>query len=311
MIEQIIEILKSPTNSNTLLYFYSSIAQSMAALIAITGVFAVFTFQNINNKISETLSKIRKEYKRQLVIEKNNYLSLENSKINGSKVKALIKIIDKRLQFIDVWLEKDTLHNLIYSYANKHPDEKKIYSAGFIDYYTHLTNLTEHKKTTLMNTLICIFLMITIFVGSLFVLNYQNIIFCNSLGGFIDEGVLLCTLITLSLTFLYIRKALQGERSEIINNNLINTKENKKIVQEIMQLKTKKINKLIEREKNITSRNLAKILKREKNKVSCSFLFRNVMNSYVGSYLTNRWSLLTLFFLIVGFCGFLFKSYKS
>jgi len=53
-------------SNNTMLYYLSTIAQSMAALFAVGGIFAIYRLQEINTEITNTCRAF-KEYLRRLI----------------------------------------------------------------------------------------------------------------------------------------------------------------------------------------------------------------------------------------------------
>lgn len=193
---------------NTLRYFYSSIAQSIAAIIAIGTVFAIFGFERIDENIT-SLSGAFKEFIRRRIYD-------------ADKQKE-----DKKKREVDEWLDKDVLHMLLACFEKVKDEDKRnktdTLQPGFVDYYLEFENLQKFKsqlKAEIWRTTAS--LIMTFFLSLLLLINVERIqlqtffIFTNFIIG-------IAILISLWFTVQYIAIVSEGPRKDFINNPLINS----------------------------------------------------------------------------------------
>jgi hypothetical protein len=214
---------------NSILYFYSTIAQSVAALIALFSVFAVFRIQYSN-------------------IQKENALKILRNYIKKKCFDAPLQKYSYVDQDVDCWLDKDVpahLREIIWSEYNK------ILHLGFVDYYLFVNSIEDFTQK-LTNLLIHRMIILGLFFGGM-VAAIQTLsygwVFWN------EPLVILFTFILLGAEFWlvidYARISIKGPDFILLNNNETNKlnradfskEEIEKIIKELM--KNKKLDKKI------------------------------------------------------------------
>ena len=188
---------------NMLGYFYSTVAQSIAAIIALFGLFATFRIQYSNIQKEDALKSLR------------NYIRLKCFDSSWNNF-AGYSYVDPDVQ---CWLDKDVPAHL-REIISKGDTANKSISAGFYDYYLFINDIeffTQHQIKRLVQCMIIsgLFLVWNIvalqtyywpFWSNSFVIASTIVFFALMLGGVI------C----------YTRDSLKGPNFIFINNNETN-----------------------------------------------------------------------------------------
>lgn len=205
---------------NTLRYFYSSVAQSIAAIIAIGAVFAIFGLEQIDGKMI-SFCKAFKEFIRRRVYDPDKMIE------------------DKKKREVDEWLGKDVYYMLLAYFDKLKEKEKETLQPGFVDYFLELENLRKFKAQLKQEVWRATLSLIFTFMFSLvFLINVERI---SSDNLFVWTNLFLgiSLLISLSFTVKYIAVVSHGPQEEYINNPLINsisdevTKKREKRIREV------------------------------------------------------------------------------
>jgi len=188
----------------TLLYFYSSVAQSMAALFAVGGIFAVYSLQTIDNEL---------EFTKRAFAE---FVDGFRERIRGYKGDVNAKM----------WLGKDFLVHLAYLIAqeNKTPD-KSLFKA-YQDYQIHFKNQMEYKNRIKKDLLFPTILIALNFINALLFLPYLDFLLTKCRCVVSVDVFLLILSSTVIVIYLiqYISFCLQGSKEVEINNPKTNIK---------------------------------------------------------------------------------------
>lgn len=175
--------------------FYSTIALSMATILAFGGIFAIYRLQEINTEISRTCNAF-KEYIRRLI------------KFSSSSTK------DKDSQEVDEWLNKDVFHNLLFRCVKNSDD------VAAIDYFTQLNHQMDFRNRLQEE----IWLPTKLIVAT-FLLSLLSFVFIGELHGYylILWPFILLILATFAIiqVLKYIKIAIDGPMEENINNPLV------------------------------------------------------------------------------------------
>ena len=207
-----------------LCYFYSTIAQSTAALIALFGVFAVFRIQYSN-------------------VQKENALKILRDYIK-------LKCFDwgiLRKEFSDVdpdvgcWLDKDVpahLREIIYKeYTNSR------FHFGFSDYYLFVNSLEDFTQKLicfLIRNMVALGLLLTFTVVALQGLSYGWMFWSSAI---VIWSTIIFLVLALWLVIDYARISIKGPDFIFLNNNETNkpnsakfsTQEIEKIIKKLME----------------------------------------------------------------------------
>lgn len=182
----------------TLLYFYSSVAQSMAALFAVGGIFAVYSLQTIENEL---------EFTKRAFAE---FVDGFRERIRGYQGDVNAKM----------WLGKDFLVHLEYLIAQENKTGDKLLLKAYTDYHTHFKNQMEYRNR-IKKELSSPTILITInFVNALLFLPCLDFILAKCRWVVFVDVFLLILFSTVIVIYLidYIKFCLQGPKEVEINN---------------------------------------------------------------------------------------------
>ncbi len=187
-----------PNQFTGLCYFYSTIAQSTAALIALFGVFAVFRIQYSNVQKENALKILR------------NYIRSKCFDLNGKLFKEY-DYVDP-----DCWLDKDVPPHLreIISKNKGH--------LGFSDYYLFVNSLEDFTQKLihfLIYNMVVLGLLLVFTVVASQGLSY-GWLFWNSV--FVIWSTIIFFVLVLWLVINYARVSIKGPDFIILNNNETN-----------------------------------------------------------------------------------------
>ena len=219
----------------TLRYFYSAVAQSMAALFTVGGIFAFFNIENINVRLSKTCESFI-AYMKLAYPERNSNLN-----------------VDKK----DTWLSKDTLANLLAVFESNQDD---IY---LVDCYKEYSNLFHFKKE-IKNKLKPLTILTAItFIFSLIALIIVDLKLIVSLNFICFVGLFFLIIATSYLIINYITISVKGSRHDCFNNGLINIKVDKELVEKYTEgIKVEMKNKLTSEREELLKKIIARINKK-------------------------------------------------
>ena len=142
-------------HSQVLLYFYSTIVQSMAALFAVYGIFGVYGFQTADNEINNT---------------KNAFA--EFASFYRSRIHSYGGHSDARM-----WLGKDFIDHLDFLIDKEKGTRDKVLLKAYTDYRTHIQNLETYKNNVWNGIIRSIVLVSINFVSAMFVLSFLDGLF--------------------------------------------------------------------------------------------------------------------------------------
>lgn len=114
------------SDTNSLLYFYSSVAQSMAALFAISGIFLIFRIEVVKSEISKGIDNFRKW------------------------VAFRISIVDPAINALGInkephsWLDKDVLDHIEESLDNARKNVPA-YEKALTDYFIFIKSRLDYQ----------------------------------------------------------------------------------------------------------------------------------------------------------------------
>ncbi|HOW35991.1 MAG TPA: hypothetical protein PL155_06230 [Candidatus Omnitrophota bacterium] len=167
------------------LYFLSALGQSMAALLAIGGIFAIYQFQRIENRIEHTCNAFK------------NYIRVADPDEPGK------------------WLNKDVISHLLRRFKEKKDGDSNDLQDAFIDYFNELEAL-EDFRIKLRQELLSPTILITIVFGlALFALIEMP---PNGYDIFTLFGIFLLGAVAVRRLISYIFMALGDPDSKIFNN---------------------------------------------------------------------------------------------
>ncbi len=226
---------------NSILYFYSTIAQSAAALIALFGVFAVFRIQYSNIQKENALKILR------------NYIKLKCFDNNGNPQNEY-SYVDSD---VDYWLDKDVPAHLREIIQTEYSKNKLHF--GFGDYYLFVNSIedfTQKLRTLLIHRMIVLgwFLIATViaiqglFCGWKFWNNFIVIWF-----------TILFFVFTIWLVIDYARISIKGPDSVFLNNNETNKTDSAKFSKQEIEKIIKKLMKIKKLDKRIVDAFKARI----------------------------------------------------
>ncbi len=216
---------------NGLGYFYSTIAQSIAAIIALFGLFATFRIQYSNMQKEAALNSLR------------NYIELKC--FHGSDENILgYSYVDRDVQ---CWLDKDVPAHLreIIKRGNVRDNSMPM---GFVDYYLFINSIesfTQYLVRYLIKNMVSLGLFLVFNLIALIGLIYE--------WGFLKNPCLIGATILFFIFMLwaiidYTKKSLKGPDFIFINNN----ETNKSYSETFSMLEIDKIIKNIMTEKNLS-----------------------------------------------------------
>lgn len=188
---------------NMLGYFYSTVAQSIAAIIALFGLFATFRIQYSNIQKEDALQSLR------------NYIRLKCFDPHGEKFPGY-DYVDSDVQ---CWLDKDVPAHLREIIVKGDTASKSI-PTGFYDYYLFINSI-EFFAQHLIKRLVQ-FMVIS---GAFLVLNivalqtYNWPLWSNS---FVIASIIVFFALILVAVIFYTRDSLKGPNFIFINNNETN-----------------------------------------------------------------------------------------
>lgn len=212
---------------DTARYFYSALAQSMAALFTLGAIFAIFSIESFNQQYSQACKILRNYLKRIYPLPHRH---------TG---------IDER----DTWLDKDVFHQLLTFFETHQNDN------ALIDIYSEIKHLRNFEKLIKILIWLPAVSVITTFTYSLFVLmQIDNILPIINIINFISIGLIIFTII---LSFIYILISIKGPNHEFINSPLVDSekKELKKIIEQLkLHMESQMFKERAEWEKMITKR---------------------------------------------------------
>ena len=221
-------------SDQTLLAILSTIVQSMAALIAIGGVFVIYRLETIDTRISETCKAIQCFFR--------------HSFKESPDIKVRVRDIE-----VDKWLEKDIFHQLLYEF------NKGVIKPGdpaYIDYYLQLRDQLDFKERLIQELIFP-----TGVIVSNFVLGVLVFSFCD----YDKEFAYVCAYFMLGVTVLSICSlwsfgafAISGPSQLIVNNPLLTV--NNRARNEIIPLVQEEMKKRIFFERQKVEANLIRDL---------------------------------------------------
>jgi hypothetical protein len=198
-------------DENTLRYFFSTIGQSMAALFAVGGIFAIYRFQFLESQYSSAVRSFREFYRRRiaLVTIPEGTPAYSAGKIENDRLMAEFDANEA-----NEWLDKDILSILLCE-NKKNPND-----IGILDYCYYFINIIE-ARTTIAKQLKCPMVLIVInFLISILLLIVVDLLSRNLLV-FLAFGLLILTTITICKLFFYIKLCFNLPKILEFNNRFI------------------------------------------------------------------------------------------
>ena len=137
---------------NTLRYFFSTIAQSMAALFAVGGIFAIYRFQFLESQVSSAVKSFREFYRRRIshVPAPKGMPAYSAGKLENDRL-----IAEFNANEANEWLDKDIL-SILLNENKRNPDD-----IGILDYCYFFIKIVE-ARTTITKKLRCPMILIVI-----------------------------------------------------------------------------------------------------------------------------------------------------
>ena len=194
----------------TVLYFYSALAQSMAALFAVSGIFLIFRIQIIHQEISKSSDNFREWVKFRLY---------------SRDPKTGSWIVDKGIAELgvdvepDSWLVKDILDHIDYL-LKKAKEKQSKYTKALTDYFNYINSRKRFEHFIKLFAFPPFLLTGIVFLNALYSLSitdylvkyHRGILFYD-----ITNKLILCFAIIIYLLF-YILYVIKGPKDSNINN---------------------------------------------------------------------------------------------
>jgi len=196
----------------TLRYFFSTIAQSMAALFAVGGIFAIYRLQFIESQINSAINSYREFYRRIII---SNALNLSVSlSYSVEQKKNIIEEATQRANEANEWLDKDVFYILL-----KHFQEQKE-NNGILDYCFYVLKVTE-AKVKIVKKLKCPTALVALnFSLALIFLSIVDILcYCISTG--LVFIMLFLTFLTILMVLSYVKVCFNLPKIVVFNNTFV------------------------------------------------------------------------------------------
>jgi uncharacterized membrane protein len=217
---------------DTYRYLYSAIAQSMAALIALGGIFTIFALQTADKKVDHTCRAFKEHVR-------NWRKQVEMKFAEDEEMKDYL---ERKASEVDEWLNKDVTHNLL-AMAEEFHKKRMIIPTALVDYFCELRSQDEYSvsaKEKLWQPTICI---IILFVVSCFLL--FNIDFFNFFTLYIISAVLFLFLVAVLVwVYRYIKFLINVPKGEILNTLYWNDKKNETIKKRVTEIRQEMLFKM-------------------------------------------------------------------
>lgn len=215
-----------PNQFNSILYFYSTIGQSTAALIALFGVFAVFRIQYSNIQKENALKILR------------NYI--KSKCFDNGNPRQQYSYVDPD---VDYWLDKDVPAHLREIIYKEHSNSR--FPFGFSDYYLFVNSLEDFIQKLiclLIRNMVTLGLLLTFTIVALQGLSYGWIFWSSAI---VIWSTIIFLVLALWLVIDYARISIQGPDFIFLNNNETNkpdpakfsTQEIEMIIKKLMEAK--------------------------------------------------------------------------
>ena len=228
--------------------FYSTIALSMATIIAFGGIFTIYRLQEINGEITRTRKSFKEYWRRRIL-----YTPLtDEDKRTDWTIKVAENKREKDSQEVNEWLDKDVFHILLSI-------PTIINDNGLIDYFTQLNHQMNFKSKLYREIVFPTVLIVITFVASILsFLSLQNL---NCNDSFYWLTILACFAIFAFFEVIkYVNMAIAEPPEEYINNALTESSKELRVIR-ITQIKNE-IKKRIPIEEKKIKENLEKQIRK-------------------------------------------------
>jgi len=185
------------TISQINLYYLSTIAQSMATLFAVAGVFAIYQLQRVENRIEHACNSFR------LYMANSTSLLTRHSEASE-------------------WLNKDIKDHLLFYFKKSKDKNPNDLLPAFVDYFCQIESQENFKDFILKYLWLPMSFIVLTFLLSLYLLFQSNV------GSELTNYFLLFSiLLTLAFSVWYVFITLIGPQDIVINNPI--TSDNNKL----------------------------------------------------------------------------------